>query len=145
VFSDPTVPLLFAAAMAAAALAALAAGRAYDRIGLRVLYLLPAVTPLALLAFTTQSGLAWAGVVAWGIVTGIQESTLRAAVADLVPPGRRATAYGFFNASYGFALLTAGASIGALYTISIPIVWTVALVLQAGAVIAIRSTLTHRD
>lgn len=145
VVSDPTIPLLFAAAMAADALAALAAGRAYDRIGLRVLYLLPAITPLALLAFTTGSSLAWVGVIAWGIVTGIQESSLRAAVSDLVPPERRATAYGFFNASYGIALLTAGAGIGALYAISIPIVWTVAVVLQTGAVVAIRATLTHRD
>ncbi|MDP3984523.1 MAG: MFS transporter [Acidimicrobiia bacterium] len=145
VVSDPTVPLLFAAAMAVDALAALAAGRAYDRTGLRVLYVLPAITPLALLAFTTRSSLAWVGVIAWGVVTGIQESTLRAAVSDLVPTGRRATAYGFVNASYGIALLAAGAGIGALYATSIPLVWAVVLVLQGGAVLAIRSTLAHRD
>ncbi|MGW1559385.1 MFS transporter [Streptomyces sp. NPDC002144] len=115
------VPVLYAAAMAVDALAALATGWLYDRHGARVLVVLPvlaAVVPA--LAFTRTVGLAVAGSLVWGAAMGIQESTLRATVADLVPPGRRATAYGVFAGVVGAASLAGGALTGALYGTSIP-------------------------
>lgn len=115
------VPVLYAAAMAVDALAALATGWLYDRHGARVLVVLPvlaAVVPA--LAFTRTVGLAVAGSLVWGAAMGIQESTLRATVADLVPPGRRATAYGVFAGLVGAASLAGGALTGALYGTSIP-------------------------
>jgi MFS family permease len=45
---------------------------------------------------------------------------MRAAVADLVPPARRGTAYGVFGAVYGLAWFVGGAGTGALYQWSIP-------------------------
>lgn len=93
------VPLLYAAAMAAGALAALATGEAYDRYGARVLLALPflvaAVPPLA---FSAALGTVVVGVVLWGAAVGVQDSTVKALVADLVPRERRATAYGVFAA-----------------------------------------------
>lgn len=60
---------------------------------------------------------------------GIQESTLRAVVADLVAPPRRATASGVFAAGLGVATATGGALTGWLYDTSIP-----ALIITVGAV-----------
>lgn len=113
------VPVVFAAAMAADAGGALAAGRAYDRRGLSSLGVLPllvAVVPW--LAFSTSAPVAIAGALVWGVALGIQESTMRAAVADLAPRARRGTAYGIFTAAYGMAWLGGSALVGVLYEVS---------------------------
>ncbi len=117
---DPVVPLMFALAMAVDAGSALLSGRAYDRRGLRVLLLLPGLSALTALAFSSTVWLVWSAVAVWGAVMGIQESTLRAAVADLSASGRRATAYGVFNTAYGMALLGGGVVLGFLYDRSVP-------------------------
>ena len=69
--------------------------------------------------FTNSSILVWIGAILWGAILGIQESTLRAAVADLAQTASRATAYGVFNAVYGFALLVGGSTLGFLYERSV--------------------------
>jgi MFS family permease len=110
------VPLMYAAAMAAAALAALATGLVYDHVGARVLLVLPvltAVTPV--LAFGSGLAAVAAGVLVWGAAGGVQDSTVKAFVADLVPPDRRATAYGLFAAVQGAGALLGGVGAGALY------------------------------
>ncbi len=76
-----------------------------------------------------------AGALLWGAAMGVQESTLRATVADLVPPGRRATAYGLFAAVAGAATLAGGVLAGALYAYSIPVLITVTVAIQAGALL----------
>jgi MFS family permease len=114
--SDSLVPVLYAAAMAAAGLAAVAFGRVYDRFGLRGLVVLPplaAVVPF--LSFATSSVALVIGAVVWGAAMGVHESTLRAAVADLVPAHRRGAGYGMFTAIYGLAWLAGAVVIGALY------------------------------
>jgi MFS family permease len=114
--SDSLVPVLYAAAMAAAGLAAVAFGRVYDRFGLRGLVALPplaAVVPF--LSFATSSVALVIGAVVWGAAMGVHESTLRAAVADLVPAHRRGAGYGMFTAIYGLAWLAGAVVIGALY------------------------------
>ena len=118
VLTAPELPLLYAVAMAVDAVVALATGHLYDRRGLVVLVSVPFVTVASAALFTTEPLLVWAGAVAWGAVMGIQESTLRAAVADLVTVERRATGYGLFNTLYGFALLAGGALMGLLYEAS---------------------------
>jgi MFS family permease len=119
VVSDATVPLIFAFAMAVDALVALVAGRIYDRRGLRVLIVVPVATAAVLLAFTDTPWLVWAGAGIWGGVMGLQESTLRAAVADMIPGHRRGMAYGVFNGLYGFALLAGSTAMGVLYGVSV--------------------------
>jgi MFS family permease len=116
---DAQIPLLYAAAMAVDAVAALGLGRLYDRIGLRALVVAPLLTAvIPLLSFSTSAGLLWLGVGLWGTVMGLHESTLRAAVADLVPAARTATAYGAFAAIYGLASLAGDAGIGFFYETS---------------------------
>ncbi|MEV7502313.1 MFS transporter [Streptomyces sp. NPDC093018] len=139
------VPVLYAAAMAADALAALATGRLYDRHGARVLAVLPLLSAaVALLAFTDTVWIVVLGALVWGAAVGVQESTLRATVADLVPPGRRATAYGFFAGIMGAAALAGGALTGALYEVSIPVLITTVAVVQVTALALLWATRTPR-
>ena len=110
VVSAAQIPVMYAAAMGLAALAALASGAVYDRFGLRGLVVLPvlgAVIPFW--SFSTSVPLVWAGVALWGAVMGVHESTMRAAVADLVPRERRGVGYGTFTAIYGLAWLAGAA------------------------------------
>jgi MFS family permease len=109
------VPLVYALAMAVEAVAALATGDLFDRWGGRVLLGVPvlvAVVPLCV--FADRLWVVLAGVVGWGAAYGIQDSTVKAYVADLVPSRRRATAYGVFAAVQGVGALVGGAVAGAL-------------------------------
>ena len=115
--SVAAVPLVYAVAMAAEALAALATGDAFDRWGARVLLTVPLlVTVVPFVVFADRIGPVLGGVIVWGIATGVQDSTVKAYVADLVPIARRATAYGVFAALQGLGALAGGALAGALVT-----------------------------
>jgi MFS family permease len=125
------VPLLYAAAMAAGAVAALATGEAYDRLGPTVLLALPfLVAAVPALVFTTTLGSVVVGVLVWGAAGGVQDSTVKALVADLVPRERRATAYGIFAGVQGAGALVGGIVVGALYERSLPTLVAVVAVLQ---------------
>ena len=140
------IPLIYAAAMAAEALAALATGSLFDRIKGRVLLVLPfLVAAVPALAFSTSPRVAILGVVIWGTAMGIQDSTVKALVADLVPSARRATAYGVFAAVQGAAALAGGALAGALYQHSLPILIAVVGITQIGALVLIVATLRIAD
>ncbi|MEU7427389.1 MFS transporter [Streptomyces sp. NPDC040750] len=109
------VPVLYVAAMGVDAVAALATGWLYDRRGPRVLVALPVLTAgVVALAVSNTVAIAAAGSLLWGAAMGVQESTLRAKVADLVPSGRRATAYGLSAGVIGAACLAGGALTGAV-------------------------------
>jgi MFS family permease len=53
------------------------------------------------------------------VAVGVQDSTVKALVADLVVRERRATAYGVFAALQGAGALVGGFAAGALYTYSL--------------------------
>ena len=128
------IPLTYAAAMGAAALAALASGRLYDRIGLRGLVIaLPLSAIVPVLSFSMNASFVWAGAIVWGAVMGIHESTMRAAVADLVPAARRGTSYGIFTAAYGLAWLAGSTLIGAMYSHSVGAVILFSVATQTAA------------
>jgi predicted MFS family arabinose efflux permease len=110
------VPLVYALGMAAGAVAALASGRAYDRVGATVLLVVPllaAGVPALSLAGSLAPVLV--GVVLWGAATGIQDSTVKALVADLVASKRRGTAFGIFAVFQGAGTFAGAALAGALY------------------------------
>ncbi|GAB3791868.1 MFS transporter [Nocardioides ungokensis] len=110
------VPVVYAVAMAVEAVSALATGLRYDRVGPRVLLVLPFLVALVpLLALANQLAVALVGVLIWGAAVGVQDSTVKALVADLVPAPRLATAYGVFAAWQGAAALAGGLLAGALY------------------------------
>ena len=131
------VPLLYAAAMAAAALGALATGVLYDRAGAAVLLALPLlIAAVPVLALAPGAGLVLAGVLVWGVATGIQDSTVKALIADLVPELRQGTAYGVFAAFQGAGALAGGALYGALFD-SRPLLVAAVAVLQLSAFVVI--------
>lgn len=135
------VPVVYAGVMAAGALASLATGWGYDRLGPRVLAALPVLAAaVPALAFTDTAAVAVLGCLLWGAATGVQESTLRATVADLVAPGRRATAYGIYAGVVGGATAVGGALAGALYGVSIPALITVIACIQAASLLLLAAT-----
>jgi MFS family permease len=117
ILSDVEIPVFYAIAMGVDAVVALAVGKAYDRYGLRVLFLVPAIgLVIPLVAFSSVYWAALLGAVLWGASMGMQETVLRAAVADLTPPGGRGFAFGIFNTIYGGAWFAGSVIIGVLYT-----------------------------
>ncbi len=136
------VPVVYAAAMAVAAVAALVTGYAYDRWHARVLYLLPAlVAGVPALAFSGSAVVAISGVLVWGAAVGLQDSTAKALVADLVPAARRATAYGVFAAVQGVAAIAGGVIAGALYATALPALVAIVAILQVGTAALLAATL----
>ncbi len=119
-FSETTIPLLYALAMAVDALAALFFGWFYDRAGPGSLVIAALISsafaPFAFLGGPTG---VIVGVVLWGIGMGWQESIMRSVVADLTPKERRASAFGVFNTGYGIFWFAGSALIGILYGASI--------------------------
>jgi MFS family permease len=135
--SEPLVPLFFAIATGVSAVAALLAGLAFDRVGLASVLFVPVVTAITPFLVFGDSPLALGvGLVLWGIVLGAQESTVRAAVAHLVAPGSRATAYGIFNTAYGVAWFLGSAALGIAYDRSIPAVIAISVGTQVLALAA---------
>lgn len=141
----PVIPVVYAAAMGASALAALATGWTFDRFRGRVLLALPPlVLAVPVLAFTDSPGWAIGGVLLWGAATGVQDSTVKALVADLVPAARRATAYGMFAAVQGVAAIGGGALAGILYERSIPLLILAVAGTQALALVLLLISLRPR-
>lgn len=141
----PVVPLLYAAVMVVDALAALATGWAYDRFGPRVLVVLPVVAAtVPALAFANSILAAVVGSLLWGMALGIQESTLRATVADIVDARRRSTAYGFFAATVGVATAAGGVLAGALYDVALPLLVIATIAIQVIAVALLLLMNTNR-
>ncbi len=113
------VPVGYAAAMGVAGLAALLLGRWYDRFGRGVLGAATlAAAGFAPLAFLGGRGLALLGVLLWGVGLGVQQSIFRALVAAIVPPARRASAFGVFDAGFGLAWFLGSVLLGILYDVT---------------------------
>lgn len=108
-------PVVYALAMAVEAVTALVVGDLFDRIGGRVLVVVPpVVAAVPLLVFAPALTPVLVGIALWGLATGLQDSTVKAFVADLVPARRRATAYGVFAAVQGVGAIAGGVLAGAL-------------------------------
>jgi len=131
IMSDASIALLYAVAMAIDAVFGLAAGKMYDRLktssknnnsGLFVLLAIPILAAfIPLFVFSSTLMLIISGVVLFGLVIGVQETILKAAVADMTPIKKRSTAYGIFNVSFGLAFFIGSTLAGFLYDYSITI------------------------
>ena len=136
------VPLVYAGAMAVEAVAALVVGSLYDRTGARVLFVVPVLVALVpALALGGSFALVLVGVAVWGFAHGVQDSTIKAAVADLVPAQRRATAYGVFAGIQGALAIAGGAGAGWLYDKSLPALVIAVVISQLLALALLASTL----
>ena len=141
ILSEPLVPLFFAIATGVSAVAALLAGLAFDRVGLASVLFVPIVTAVVpFLVFGSSPQVLAIGMILWGVVLGAQESTVRAAVAHLVAPGARGTAYGIFNTAYGVAWFLGSSALGVAYDRGIALVIAICVgtqVLALGAAIPV--------
>ena len=128
---DAQIPIIYAIAMGVNTLAALLVGKTYDRIGLISLLAVPLLTlPIPFLAFSHSYSLVLIGIILWGVVMGIQETIMRAAIADLTPLERRGFAYGVFNTMYGAGWFLGSALMGLLYGLSINYLILFAVVME---------------
>lgn len=131
VVPDVQIPVLFAVAMGVDALVALPAGYFFDKKGLLTLTFLPLLTiPIPFFAFSRLYVPALLGVVLWGAAMGVQETIMRAAVAEIIPPERRGLAYGIFNTGYGVAWFLGSSIMGIIYDIKIVYAIAFAVVLE---------------
>ena len=136
------VPVVYACAMGVEALAALATGWIYDRAGGGVLLGLPLIVAVVpFLAFSPRLGVVLAGIALWGAALGVQDSTVKALVAEIVAPRQRATAYGVFAAIQGLLATVGGLAVGWAYDHArgwlapgVALTQVIALVLFAGTV-----------
>ena len=120
IFSAELIPILYAVAMGVDGLAALVFGRMFDRVGFLSLVLgFGVAIVFAPLVFLGGFAYAVLGMIFWGIGLGAQESIMRAAVAEMVPPDRRGSAYGVFNTGYGIAWFAGSTVMGFLYDASL--------------------------
>jgi MFS family permease len=134
------IPVLYAIAMGVDAIAALVFGRLFDRYGVFVIALAALFSAFfAPLAFGNSLLFAVSGMMLWGIGMGAQESVMRAAIAEMIPADRRASAYGIFNTVYGLFWFAGSAALGLLYDVSIPalIIFSIAAQLLAIPVLLI--------
>jgi predicted MFS family arabinose efflux permease len=129
------IPVFYAVAMGVSGMGSLVFGRLFDRFGFSVLIVLTVIAALfAPLVFFGGFWLALLGMAIWGLGMGVHESIIPAAVAPMVSPQHRASAYGLFTAGYGIFWFLGSAGIGYLYGISIPALITFSVVLQLAAV-----------
>lgn len=128
------IPIFYMIALATSGLSALFFGWLYDRIGLISLMIaIPLFAMFAPCVFFDGFWLALLGMILWGIGMGAQKSLLKAVVGDMIAKSKRGTAFGLFNAGYGFAWFAGSWLIGVLYDISIHdvIVFSIAMELLA--------------
>lgn len=132
--STTLVPIFYAVAMAVSGAGSLIFGRLFDRFGMRLLIPLTLLAAgYAPLAFLGGRWPALIGVCLWGLGMGVHESIIPAAVAPMVGPDKRASAYGLFTGVYGIAWFAGSVAIGALYYLSLAgiVVFAVAAELAA--------------
>ena len=138
IISDAQIPILYAVAMGVDAMVALIVGKAYDKRGLMVLVAIPALTlPIPFFGFSHTYWLIILAIILWGAVMGIHETIMRAAIADLVPIGRRGSAYGIFNTLYGLSLFLGSSAMGLLYEVSVTYIMAFAVISELLAIPAL--------
>jgi MFS family permease len=122
VISPTWIPILYAITMGVDAIVALWAGKHYDRGGFKVLLWIPILNiPVALLGFVNDSWMLVIASICWGALMGIQETIMKAAIADLIPTYMRGRAFAIFNIILGLAMLIGSSMMGWMYEASLSI------------------------
>jgi len=129
--SDQWIPVLFAVGIGADVIAALVAGRLFDKIGFPVVLVTFAISAIfAPFVFLGTLPIVLVGLVLWGIGLAAQESLMKAALADLIPKDRRAYGFGAFSLAFGIFWFAGSAAMGLLYDRDINLVVAFSLVVS---------------
>ena len=144
IMNDAAIAFLYAVAMAIDAIVGLISGKMYDRLktkakdnhaGLFVLLAIPVLSALVpFFVFSKTVALIILGVILIGFVLGMQETILKAAVADMTPIRTRSTSYGLFHISFGLAFFMGSSLAGFLYDYSIVILIGTLAVIEVAAI-----------
>jgi len=135
IVSADLIPVFYAIAMGVSGVGALTFGRLFDKVGMYILIPLTMSSAVALpLIWIGNFSLSLVGVALWGLGIGVQEALIPAAVANMVPIGRRTSAYGIFTAGYGIALFVGSVIIGLLYEVSIPLLVVFGIIAELAAI-----------
>jgi MFS family permease len=128
------LPILWAVHHLVKSAASVPGGALSDRIGRRTVMLVGwawYALVYAGFALATNAWQAWALFLGYGLYFGMVEGAEKALIADLSPPERRGTAFGWYNAVMGIAALPASVLLGAIWNARGP-----AMAFQVGALIA---------
>src|SRR5438876_10335644 len=107
------VPVFYSVAMGVSGIGSLLFGRLFDRVGIWILIPLKVIAAAsAPLVFLGGYWLALGGSAVCGLGEGVHQSNIQAAVATLVLPDHRPSAYGIFTAGYGVSWFIVGMLIG---------------------------------
>ena len=113
------LPLLWAALHVVKSASSVPGGVLSDRVGRRTTLLLGwGWFALVYAGFSVANSAwqAWGLFLAYGLYFGLVEGAEKALIADLAPPARRGTAFGWYNAAMGVAALPASVLMGAVWT-----------------------------
>jgi len=129
------IPVFYAVAMAASALASIPLGRLFDRFGPNVsLFAFLISAAAAPFVFLGTSVFALIGMIFWGVGMSAQGSLFQAMLTGVIPPRKRSTAFGLFDTGYGIAWFLGSAAMGLLYDKSIPALVLFSVILQLAAI-----------
>ena len=135
VMPENLIPVFYAVAMAASALASIPLGRLFDRLGPNVsLFAFLISAAAAPFIFLGTSSFALIGMIFWGVGMSAQGSLFQAMLTGVIPPQKRSTAFGLFDTGYGIAWFLGSAGMGLLYDKSILAVVLFSVILQLVAI-----------
>jgi len=113
------LPLLWMALHFSKVISSLIFGDLSDKVGRKTLifvgWILYALV-YAGFAFVNSDWQAWTLFLIYGLYFGLTEGAEKALVADLVPKGKRGTAYGFYNLAFSITVFPASLIFGAIWT-----------------------------
>ena len=117
------LPLLWSAHHVVKAASSVPGGALSDRVGRRRVMLI-GWTLYALVyigfAYASSATHAWLLFLVYGLYFGLVEGAEKALIADLAPPERHGTAFGWYNAAMGVAALPASLLLGTIWTLRGP-------------------------
>jgi MFS family permease len=120
VLGPDLIPVSYAVAMGVDGAAALIMGRLFDRLGVSVLIAAAFISAaFAPLVFLGGASLVFLGMIVWGVGMGAQESVVKAALAEMIPKDRRASAFGISQSVFGLFWLVGSVIMGILYEYSL--------------------------
>jgi predicted MFS family arabinose efflux permease len=129
------IPVFYAVAMAASALASIPLGRLFDRLGPNVsLFAFLISAAAAPFVFLGTPVFALIGMIFWGVGMSAQGSLFQAMLTGVIPSQKRSTAFGLFDTGYGIAWFLGSAAMGLLYDQSILAVVLFSVILQLAAI-----------
>ena len=135
VVQEKLIPVFYAVAMAASALASIPLGRLFDRFGANVsLFAFLVSAAAAPFIFLGTSAFALVGMIFWGIGMSAQGSLFQAMLTHVIAPQKRSIAFGLFDTGFGVAWFLGSAAMGLLYDKSVVAVTLFSMILQFAAI-----------